>query len=186
LRQILTNAIERHRRALRLAQLAGRPDFSLGASFQRVAENPPFTTAQPEGETVNAFGIEASLSLPLFNRAAPKGEVQIARAELAAAEIRLTYFEQQFRRNFEVAFAAVEAAEKQVLEFRTVVLPESQNAVNAAIAAYQSGQLSLTDLLDIYRTARQARLENSRAIFNYLAACADLEAVGEIFNQLQE
>jgi outer membrane protein TolC len=188
LRKIFAAAVERQRRALRLAQLAGRPDFSIGASFQRVAENPPFTVAQPEGETVNAFGIEASISLPLFNRAAPKGEGQIARAELAAAETRLAYFEQQLRRNFEIAFAAVEAAEKQILEFRNVVLPESQNAVNAAAAAYQSGQLSLTDLLDIYRTARQARLEKSRVLFNYLAARADLETVGEKLepNSMQE
>lgn len=188
LRQIFVAAVERQRRALRLAQLAGRPDFSLGASFQRIAENPPFTTSRPEGESVSAFGIETSISLPLFNRAGPKGEAQIAQAELVAAETRLAYFEQQLQRNFEVALAAVAAAEKQVVEFRDVVLPESENAVNAAVAAYQSGQLSLTDLLDIYRTARQARLEKSRAIFNYLAACADLETAGEIFdlNQLQE
>jgi outer membrane protein TolC len=179
LRQIFAAAVERRRRALRLAQLAGRPDFSFGASFQRVAENPPFTAAQPEGQTVDAFGVEASISLPLFNRAAAKGEAQIAQAELIAAETRLAYFEQQLRRNFEVALAAVAAAEKQVLEFRNLVLPESQNAVSAAAAAYQSGQLSLTDLLDVYRTAREIRLEKSRAIFNYLAARADLEAVGE-------
>lgn len=179
LRQIFITAFERQRRALRLAQLVGRPDFSLGASFQRVAENPPFTAARPEGETVNAFSLEAGVSLPLFNRAAPKGEAQVAQAELAAAETRLAHFEQQLRHNFEVALAAVAAAEKQVVEFRDVVLPESQNAVNAAVAAYQSGQLSLTDLLDIYRTARQARLEKSRVIFNYLAARADLEIVGE-------
>lgn len=188
LRQIFVTAVERQRRALRLAQLVGRPDFSFGASFQRIAENPPFTVAQPEGETVNAFGVEASISLPLFNRAAPKGEAQIAQAELAAAETRLAYIEQQLRRNLEVTFAAVEATEKQVLEFRNVVLPESQNAVNAAVTAYQSGQLSLTDLLDIYRTARQARLEKSRVVFNYLAARADLEAIGEKFelNATQE
>jgi cobalt-zinc-cadmium efflux system outer membrane protein len=185
LRQILVTAVERQRRALRLAQLVGRPNFSLGASFQRAAENPPFTAAQPEGKTVNAFGIEASITLPLFNRAAPKGEKQIAQAELAAAETRLAYFEQQLLRNFEAAFAAVTAAEKQLVEFRDVVLPESQNAVNAAVAAYQSGQLSLTDLLDIYRTARQARLEKSRAIFNYLAARADLETIGEKFEQAE-
>ncbi|NUM74653.1 TolC family protein, partial [candidate division KSB1 bacterium] len=147
LRRIFVAAIERQRRALRLAQLAGRPDFSLGASLQRVAENPPFTASQPAGQTVNAIGIETSISLPLFNRAAPKGEKQIAQAELNAAETRLAYFELQLRRNLEVAFAAVEATEKQVLEFRNVVLPESQNAVNAAVTAYHSGQLSLTDLI---------------------------------------
>ncbi len=185
LRQIFVLAVERQRRALRLAQLTGRPDFSVGASFQRVAENPPFTLAQPHGETVNAFGVEASLTLPLFNRAAPKGETQIAQAELNAAETRLAYFDRQMRRNVEVAFAAVVAAEKQVLEFRNVVLPESQNAVHAAVAAYQSGQLSLTDLLDIYRTARQARWEKNRAIFNYLVARADLETVGEKFEQTE-
>lgn len=185
LRKIFIAAVERQRRALRLAQLTGRPDFSLGASFQRVAENPPFTAAQPEGQTVNAFGIEASISLPLFNRAAPKGEAQMAQAELAVTEARLSYFEQQIRRNFEVAFAAVETAEEQAVEFRDVVLPESQNAVKAAIAAYQSGQLSLTDLLDIYRTARQTRLEKSRVIFNYLVARVDLETVGEKFERAE-
>lgn len=179
LRQIFVVAVERQRRALQLARLAGRPDFSLGAAFQRVAENPPFTVAQPEGETAQAFGLAASMSLPLFNRAAPKGEAQIAQAELVAAETRLAYFEQQLQQNIEIAFAAVAAAEKQVGEFREVVLPESQNAVQAAATAYQSGQLSLTDLLDIYRTARQARLEKSRVTFNYLSARADLEAVGE-------
>lgn len=186
LRQIFTTAVERERRALRLAHLAGWPDFSLGASFQRVAENPPFTAVQPEGQTINAFGIEASISLPLFNRAAPRGEVQFAQAELIAAETRLSYFEQQLRRGFEVALAAVASAEKQVLEFRNVVLPESQNAVNAAVAAYQSGQLSLTDLLDIYRTARQTHLEKSRVIFNYLVALTDLETAGERFGLNQE
>lgn len=185
LRQIFSAAVERQRRVLRLAQLVGRPDFSLGASFQRVAENPPFTAARPDGETVDAFGIEASISLPLFNRAAPKGEAQMAQAELAVTEARLSYFEQQIRRNFEVAFAAVETAEEQAVEFRDVVLPESQNAVKAAIAAYQSGQLSLTDLLDIYRTARQTRLEKSRVIFNYLVARVDLETVGEKFERAE-
>lgn len=185
LRQIFSAAVERQRRVLQLARLGGRPDFSFGASFQRVAENPPFTAAQPEGETVNAFGIEASMSLPLFNRAAPKGEAQMAQAELAAAETRLAYFEQQSQQNFETAFAGVTAAEKQVLEFRNVVLPESQNAVNAAVAAYQSSQLSLTDLLDVYRTAQQVRLEKSRLIFDYLTARADLEAVGEKFERAE-
>jgi outer membrane protein TolC len=186
--RIFALAVERQRQALRLAQLVGRPDFSFSASFQRVAENPPFTAAQPKGQTMDAFGVEASMALPLFNRAAPKGEAQITQAELAAAEARLAYFQRQVRINFEVAFAAMETAEKQVLEFRNLVLPESQNAVDAGIAAYQSGQLSLTDLLDIYRMARQARLEKSRAIFNHLVARADLETVGEKFevNATQE
>lgn len=188
LRQIFLIAVERQRSALQLAHLAGRPDFSLGASFQRIAENPPFTAARPEGEIVSAFGIEASISLPLFHRAGPKGEVQSAWAELTAAEARLAYVEQQLRRNVEVVFLAVAAAEKQVVEFRDVVMPESQNAVNAAAAAYQSGQIALTDVLDIYRTARQARLEKSRAIFDYLSARADLETVGEsvVLNSMLE
>jgi outer membrane protein TolC len=71
------------------------------------------------------------------------------------------------------------------LEFRDVVLPESQNAVNAAVAAYQSRQLSLTDWLHTYRTARQASLEKSRAIFNYLTACTDLETIGEKLEQAE-
>ncbi len=78
LRRIFVTAIERQRRALQLAQLAGRPDFSLGASFQRVAENPPFT-ASPDLPLIisqrkvgiNAIAIETNISLPLFNRAAP-------------------------------------------------------------------------------------------------------------------
>jgi outer membrane protein TolC len=188
LRKILEMTVERQRRALQLARLSGRPDFSLGAAFQRVAENPPFTTSQPQGQIVNAFGVEASISLPIFNRAAPSGEKQSAQTELVTAETQLTYFEQHLRGQFEIAFAGVAAAEQQVIEFRDVVLPESESAVNAAAAVFQSGQLSLTDVLDIYRTARQARLEHNRALLNYVAARADLEAVGETvrFNLLQE
>lgn len=181
LRQVFLLTVERQRRALRLAQLAGRPDFSFGAAFQRVAEEPPFTAAQPNGQVDNVFVLEASITLPLFNRAAARGEAQTARAELAAAETQLAYFEQQLRLNFEIAFAALATAEKQLREFREVLLPEAGNALNAALIAYQAGQLSLTDLLDIYRTVQQSRLENSRALFNYLAARAELEAVGETF-----
>lgn len=181
LRQVFLTAVERQRRTLRLAQLAGRPDFSLGAAFQRVAEEPPFTAAQPGGQVDNVFALEASITLPLFNRAAAKGEAQTARAELAAAERRLAYFEQQVRLNFEAAFAALAAAETQLREFREVVLPEAGNALNAGLVAYQAGQLSLTDLLDIYRTAQQTRLEKSRAMFKYLLALADLETPGERF-----
>ena len=181
LRQILTAGIERQHRALQLARINGRPDFSLGAAFQRVAENPPFTAAQPNGETVNAFSVEARIDLPLFNRAAPKGEQQIARTELAIAETQLKYFTHQLGSNFEMAFARATAAEQQLLEFRDVIVPESQNAIEAALVAYQSDQLALTDLLDVYRTAGRARLEFSQAVFNYLTAGVDLETVGEIF-----
>jgi len=65
--------------------------------------------------------------------------------QLAAAESQLAYFKQQLCRIFEVAFAAVTTAEKQVLEFRDNVLPESQNEVNAPWHPYLSGQLSLTE-----------------------------------------
>ena len=80
------------------------------------------------------------------------------------------------------------ATEEQAREYRDIVLPESQNAVGAAVAAYQSDQIPLTDLLDIYRTAQLARLEKAQSVFNCLAARADLEVVGEILkpNSLQE
>lgn len=161
--------LERERKGLRLARMTNLPDFEVGAFYQRLA-----------GEESGSFlAGEIALNVPIW-RTRQRGAVTLAEAELQRARIELSAIEDRVRADVARAYRDVELALEQVGVFRERILVETDNALEAAIDAYQVGAADGLVLIDLYRTTRDVRLEYLTALRAYLSARARLDTSGEI------
>ena len=73
----------------------------------------------------------------------------------------------------------LETLDRQVELLDTVLIPQTEEALRATEAAYETGQLAVLDLLDSERMLIEIRLLRARYVSDSLIALGDLErAVG--------
>lgn len=172
--------VERQKSVLSLARTALLPDFSVGLSFQRSGEQPPFNANAFMGTTTSGVGLSLSATIPLWFWKEPRGQVDEAIALASVAGMRLESAERRVHESIRSALGLVDATEAQLNVFGQSLLDDINDALAAVITQYQNAQLDALDLLDVYRTYRAARLEYDRAQFNHASARADLEAAAEV------
>jgi len=158
---------------LNLARKSYLPDFGFGFSWQ----NRPGQTS-PAGSS-RYFGFELGVSIPLYFWQAPRGEVQEARALVDLGALRIAAAQRRVRQSLVSAYRLVEVANQQVQSFETALLRDAEDELRAGISAYQNNQVDALNLFDIYRTYRATKIEYARALYNYAAARAELEASAE-------
>lgn len=171
--QIAEREMSRSQAVLRLAQKSYLPDFNLGLALQNRATAP--------NRSSSFFGFELGVSVPLWFWQAPRGETQEAHALVDLGKLRLEAARRLVRQKILSAHRVASVAEQQVRVFETALLQDTDDELRAGIAAYQNNQIDALNLFDIYRTYRATKIEYARALYNYLAALAELEAVGEVF-----
>lgn len=146
------------------------PDFTLGLGYWYV----------PQADFQHTYSGMLTFTIPFFwTRAKHDKEVEEASAQIARAEA-------SFRATKNLAFLEVRdnlvrsnAARKSVSLYQTGLLPQAQLSLKAAEAAYQTGRLEFTGLLEAERTLREVRLGYYRALVALEQSLADLErAVG--------
>ncbi len=64
--------------------------------------------------------------------------------------------------------------------FDELLLEDTKDVVATSFDSYRNNQIDLLNLLDVYRTARDTRLEYARALMSHSVALAELEAAGEL------
>ena len=159
---------------LKLARKSYLPDFGLGLAWQ----NRPGQTSSSGSSRY--FGFELGVSIPLYLWQAPRGEVQEARALVDLGALRIAAARRRVRQNLMSAYRLVEVANQQVQSFETALLRDAEDELRAGISAYQNNQVDALNLFDIYRTYRATKIEYVRALYNYAAARAELEASAEV------
>ncbi|HLA68341.1 MAG TPA: TolC family protein [Bacteroidota bacterium] len=172
--RITEQLVQQGRSLHQLAQRSYFPDLSLSAALQRR----PGQTSPPGSTTY--FGVGLGLSIPLWFWQGPKGEVQEAQALLDANVIRLEGARRRVRQSISAAYRTARVAEQQLIVFDTSLLKDVEDELRSGITAYQNNQIDALNLFDIYRTHRATKTEHARALYNFLAAAADLEASKEI------
>jgi len=172
--------VERGRAQIRLAQKSYLPDFAVGLFNQKRDGQPPFTPENPFGNTESGlWGIEVGVSIPLWFWKGPRGAAQEAHAAFGLAQIQYDAIERNIITAIENAYRSVKAAEEQVRLFEESLLRDMEDELRTGIAHYQTDQIDVLNLIDIYRTYTETKAEYYRALFNYHVALADLEAAGE-------
>lgn len=110
------------------------------------------------------FGLVAGFSMPLrlFDR--NQGNIEAARAAVAAARARRASAITSVTARGRNAIATVEAAERRVTALEEGALPEAAEALRLAQIAFREGRASLLELLDAQEsyTAAQAALTEAR------------------------
>ena len=124
---------------------------------------------------VDTFTVGASTTLPLFSglrRSAVTGaaqhEVDAARAELAAVY-------RQTDVAIREALLSLDAAARHVRLHAEKLIPLAELTLDSAIAAWESGRIDFTAVLEAARMVRDHHLEHVRFLVEFQRGLADLE-----------
>ncbi|MGB4781854.1 TolC family protein [Candidatus Methylomirabilis sp.] len=146
------------------------PDFTVGLGYWYV----------PQADSQHTYTGMLTFTIPFFwTKSKHDKEVEEASAQIARAEA-------SYRATKNLAFLEVResttklnAARKSVTLYRTGLLPQAELSLKAAEAAYQTGRLEFTGLLETERSLRDVRLGYYRTLVTLEQSLADLErAVG--------
>jgi cobalt-zinc-cadmium efflux system outer membrane protein len=128
------------------AQRARIPDLSVGLGYKRISND----EGSAGGPTV-ALGVR----LPVFNNGGAALAEARARQRVREAELRLE--RRKVEASIEAAAARAAAATEAALEAREAA-DDAARLGTIAEAAYQGGETGVVELVDAYRTARDAEL----------------------------
>lgn len=140
--------------ALREQQASARLDPAVGAGVRHVKET-------------GDIGLVAGLSMPLpvFDR--NRGNIDAARANLAAAEARRANVASANSARARNAAVNLEAAQRRVEALNGAAVPEASEALRLAELSYKEGRASLLELIDAqdaYTAARNSLIDARLAL----------------------
>lgn len=160
-------AIQRNERSRALARREYLPDFNV--AFQR------FQNFQAR----DGFGAVMSINMPFAFWTKPKYDaaVQEAAAAVAAARADLHTMENLTRFQIRDLLARVRASWEVAVLYRTTVLPQAEQSVEAARAGYRTGKTDFLNLIDAERALREFQLAYHRALVEREHRLAELEQV---------
>lgn len=165
--------VEQNKSLLSLAEKNSLPDFDFGLALQN-------RQSTSENGFDQRLGFNIGITLPMFYSSGARGDIQEAEANLSISDIRLQYAKARVSQSIRTAFNNLSFAQEQLSLFDTSLLWEIEDEMRAGITAYQSGQIDMLNLLDIYRTYRATKIEYSRTVYNTLVALTELEVSSEV------
>lgn len=169
--------IDQRRTGVALAEQAYYPDMGVDLAYG----HRPGTA--PDGSDWADFAtLQFRMSLPLFTGSRQDERLAAALSEKTALERKLQRTRLDLERKARTQWAALEAARERQELYADSILPESQQTVEASVAAYTTGRLDFLNLVrariqDLEHQLTQWRLRvdeaQARAELLYLAAGED-------------
>lgn len=146
------------------------PDFMLGLGYWYI----------PQANFQHTYSGMLTLTIPFFwTKAKHDKEVEEASGQIARGEASYRAVKNLVFLEVRDNLLKSSAARKSVTLYRTGLLPQAELSLKAAEAAYQTGRLEFTGLLEAERALRDVRLGHYRALVALEQSLADLErAVG--------
>jgi len=150
--------------SLDLARKNGLPDFSLGLYYP--------------SKHMEDWGFYVGVSLPVW-KTRRAGEVMEAEAAAESAALSEGQEEMRLMSRIGRAFDSVKTAEAQVRIFEQKLLKDLEDELRISLSQYRIAKIEFFNVLDLYRTYVEARLERLKSLYLYLTALADLDVAGE-------
>jgi outer membrane protein TolC len=162
--------------ANRLLAEAGRQrDISLNGVFGRSRLPQDLPVSARRVDAVDSVGL--SVSVPIFTGRIVRGNIGVASAQAAQAQVGAQAALLQARAEFAAAWAAFEQARALVNLYRGGALDRAEQAYRSTEAAYLAGGRDLLDVLDALRTLNATRIQANQTRYAYLLSLAALEQV---------
>lgn len=163
-----------------MVQLATRmvyPDTTLGASyFEQRMKSSTGTTKMPT-TFLTQRTLNPANSASFARRDAYIREVEV---KVGAMSQMLTGLEDMTRFTVKKHHFGMETAKRSIALYRNTLLPQAQQALEAANTAYQAAQIDFLNLLDAQRTLLKFHLGQQQALRDHRHHLAQLEqAVGQ-------
>lgn len=149
--------------ALRLANAQYRPDFMV------------MLDRQPGIAPERGFDAMVTINLPfLFRKKYDFGIVE-ARAQQEAAEESRDAVELAIAGEVETALIRIKSSKRTSELYRDVLVPQAEDAYEAAITGYLAGTVDFVRLVDALVNVEEMRLTYFSSVTSYLKAIAELE-----------
>lgn len=116
------------------------PDFSVGVGYSQISE---------ASEKADGFKIGLEMSLPLFSR--KQGALILAQTQVIHAQSERQLLQQTLEAELNQHLASLRQQQAQAETWQSLIKQQNQPMVSMAQASYQAGELSLIELLDVYR-----------------------------------
>lgn len=160
-------AVQRNEQSRALAQRQYYPDFNV--AFQR------FQNFQAN----DGFGAYVAMSIPFTFWTKPKYDagVQEAAAAVSAARAQQHTLENLTRFQVKDLLARLRATDQVVTLYRTTILPQAEQSLEAARVGYRAGKAGFLDLIETQRAWRGFQLEYFKALVDRQHRLAELEQV---------
>jgi outer membrane protein TolC len=157
-------------------KLESRPDFRFGLGYTVVGDREDLagTTMPPEGNGDDILGLTVGINIPLYGKRVRSGITEAQQSQQAHREL-LTAVQDRLRYEVQRATLEVDAARERGLLYREVIIPQAEESLASAEAAYTTDRLGFLDLLDAERVLFQSRLAYHRLLADLWIALADLE-----------
>ncbi len=153
-----------------LARKGLSPGFTVGGGYMLMPEGSPRR---------NAYMAELSITLPGANRQKHEAEIAAAQAEVASLRAELEAERASVGNEIQQALVRATAASRLLRLYRETLIPQTNSALRAAVAAYQNDRTDLLNLLESQNLILEVRTAHYRAAAEYDSAVAELErAVG--------
>ena len=155
----------------------------MGAGFVNVGgrNDPAGRLAPPPDNGKNIYNFSVSLNLPFSRRKYDAGVLQ-ATEELQASREGYRDVVNETERSIRSIQFHLQTLQEQLSLFESTLLPQAEQSLRSAEAAYTTGQLGVLDLLDSERVLLDVRLGLSKLDSDYMKSLADMErAIGAQF-----
>ncbi|UCF37027.1 MAG: TolC family protein [Acidobacteriota bacterium] len=175
--------IEKSERSVELAKKDYWPDLTVGASLINVEDREDLAgiLMPPPDNGKNAFSFTVGVNIPIWRDKYRAGVIQATEEGIAE---RRGYSRILNEMEFSIRDQVVrmQTLVEQIELYDRVLLVQAEEALRSTEAGYETGQLSILELLDSERFLLRTRLLRERYRTDYMRALADLErAVGTKF-----
>lgn len=178
--------METERGNVRLARREPWPDIVLGAAWSPVGDRRDragrLTPPGDNGEDQFSFSVGVRIPLQRGRYTAGVKEAA-ARFDAARAAFRSTVNDVDV--SVRAAGARLTTIAERIRQHERALVPQAEQALRSAEAAYSAGTVDVLDLLDSEEMLLDARLELARLESDYMQALADMErAIGTAFPEV--
>jgi len=169
--------IEAERSRSKGRRLQSRPDFTFGLGYTLVADREDLAGRlnPPEDNGQDILAAMVGINLPIHRKKIRAG---IAESEelRRSNEARLRQTRNRLRYRIQDAEVRLESLGERRRLYDDVLLPQAEESLASAEAAYSTNRLAFLDLLDAERVLFQIRLTYHRLAADQWIALADLES----------
>ena len=164
-------------------RLESRPDFRFGVGYTLVGdrEDAVGVLQPPEDNGTDVWALTVGVNLPIRRKRIRAGVAEARESEQAHARM-LESVRDRLRFEIQESLLRVESLAERCRWFRDVIIPQAEESLASAEAAYAADRLGFLDLLDAQRTLFRSRLSYHQMVSDLWVALADLErSAGEPF-----
>lgn len=170
--QEIDHTISRWAATEQAARRSGRPDLTFRLGYLQRAHVDPDPV---NGSDFLSFGV--SMNLPIFNGRKRDNQIAEAQANIRMVEAKKEDVSREIQFRVQEICLKIDQHWKEAELFRSAILPQAQQSLESAMAAYQVDKVDFLTLLNNQVSLLQFEIEYYRHVIEREKELAELEAI---------